>query len=50
MNLSERLLVEKFDIDEKVVELVREAEKEVKPQFDVLDDIMAYNQEYRLRL
>lgn len=44
MNLSEKLLIEKFDIDEKVIGLVREAEQEVKPQFDKLDDIMAYNQ------
>lgn len=44
MNLSEKLLIEKFGIDEKVIGLVREAEQEVKPQFDKLDDIMAYNQ------
>lgn len=44
MNLSEKLLIEKFGIDEKVIGLVREAEREVKPQFDKLDDIMSYNQ------
>ena len=44
MLLSEKLLVEKFGIDERVVELVRETEKEVQPQFAQLDDIMAYNQ------
>ncbi len=41
---SEKLLIEKFGIDERVIELVKEAEKEVQPQFDILDDIMAYNQ------
>ncbi len=41
---SEKILKEKFDIDERVIGLVKEAEAEVKPQFDVLDDIMAYNQ------
>ena len=44
MNLSEQLLKEKFDIDERVIELVKEAEKEVQPQFAQLDDIAAYNQ------
>ena len=44
MNSSEKFLVDKFNIDERVIELVSEAEKEVQPQFDVLDDIMAYNQ------
>ena len=44
MNLSEKLLVEKFGIDERVIDLVREAEAEVKPQFAALDDICAYNQ------
>ena len=41
---SEKILKEKFDIDERVIGLVREAEAEVKPQFDSLNDIMAYNQ------
>ncbi len=44
MNLSEKLLVEKFGIDERVIDLVREAEAEVSPQFAALDDICAYNQ------
>ena len=44
MLLSEKLLKEKFDIDERVISLVKEAEEEVRPQFDELDDIMAYNQ------
>ncbi|MBQ5440767.1 MAG: methionine gamma-lyase family protein [Firmicutes bacterium] len=44
MNLSEKLLIEKFGIDERVIDLVREAEAEVKPQFAALDDICAYNQ------
>ena len=44
MNLSEQLLKEKFDIDERVIGLVSEAEKEVRPQFALLDDITAYNQ------
>ncbi|MBR6472118.1 MAG: methionine gamma-lyase family protein [Firmicutes bacterium] len=44
MNISDKLLIDKFNIDERVIELVREAEKEVQPQFDELDDIMAYNQ------
>ncbi|MBQ1525583.1 MAG: methionine gamma-lyase family protein [Lachnospiraceae bacterium] len=44
MNLSEQLLKEKFDIDERVIRLVSEAEKEVRPQFAQLDDITAYNQ------
>ena len=41
MLLSEKLLVEKFGIDERVVELVRETEKEVQPQFDILDAAFA---------
>ncbi|MBQ5441810.1 MAG: methionine gamma-lyase family protein [Firmicutes bacterium] len=44
MNLSEKLLVEKFGIDKRVIEMVREAEAEVSPQFAALDDICAYNQ------
>ncbi len=44
MLLSEKLLKEKFDIDERVISLVKEAEEEVRPQFDELDEIMAYNQ------
>ena len=44
MNLSEKLLTEKFGIDERVIDIVREAEAEVNPQFAALDDICAYNQ------
>ena len=44
MNLSEKLLSEKFDIDERVIGLVSESEKELGERFDELDDIMAYNQ------
>ena len=44
MNLTEKLLCEQFKIDKKVLELVKEAEEELKPQFEKLDDIMAYNQ------
>ena len=44
MLLSEKLLVEKFGIDERVISLVGETEKEVQAQFSQMDDIMAYNQ------
>ncbi len=44
MNLSEQLLKERFGIDERVIELVKEAENEVQLQFAQLDDITAYNQ------
>lgn len=44
MNLTNQLLNENFKIDEKVLSLVDDAEKEVKTQFTKLDDIMAYNQ------
>lgn len=44
MNLTNQLLNEHFKIDEKVLSLVHDAEKEVKSQFAKLDDIMAYNQ------
>ncbi|MBR5740576.1 MAG: methionine gamma-lyase family protein, partial [Firmicutes bacterium] len=44
MNSSEKFLIEKFGIDEKVIRLVNEAEAEVSDQFRELDDIMAYNQ------
>ncbi len=44
MNLTNQLLNENFKIDEKVLSLVDDAEKEVKSQFAKLDDIMAYNQ------
>ena len=44
MNLTENLLCKQFKIDEKVLKLVSESELELKPQYDKLDDIMAYNQ------
>ena len=44
MNLTEKLLAQQFNIDEKVLKLVAEAEEEVRGEFERLDDIMAYNQ------
>ena len=44
MNHTRDLLHEKFKIDERVLNLIEEAEAEVSPQFKDLDDIMAYNQ------
>ncbi len=44
MNFTDRYLKEAFNIDERVLSLVSEAEKEVQPQFVQLEDIMAYNQ------
>lgn len=44
MNYTDKLLVEQFKIDEKVLEIVKEAEAEVQEEFAKLDDIMAYNQ------
>ena len=44
MNHTHQLLREKFDIDQRVLELIDWAEAEVAPQFAALDDIMAYNQ------
>ena len=44
MNHTYKYLMEEFDIDEKVLQLVAEAEEEVKGEFERLDDIMAYNQ------
>ena len=41
---TNQLLKDKFGISEKVLELVDSCEQEVKPLFDELDDIMAYNQ------
>ena len=38
------LLRDKFNISESVLKLVDKSEKEVLPQFEELDDIMAYNQ------
>ena len=44
MNHTYKYLMEEFDIDEKVLQLVAEAEEEVRSEFEHLDDIMAYNQ------
>ena len=44
MNHTYKYLAEEFNIDEKVLNLVAEAEEEVRGEFDRLDDIMAYNQ------
>ncbi|MBQ8563974.1 MAG: methionine gamma-lyase family protein [Firmicutes bacterium] len=44
MNHTYQYLKEEFDIDEKVLNLVAEAEEEIRGEFDKLDDIMAYNQ------
>lgn len=44
MNYTNQILKEQFHIDPRVLDLVAEAEKDVAPQFEKLDDIMAYNQ------
>ena len=44
MNHTYQYLKEEFNIDEKVLKLVAEAEEEVRGEFEKLDDIMAYNQ------
>jgi len=44
MKHTYKYLMEEFDIDEKVLQLVAEAEEEVRGEFEHLDDIMAYNQ------
>ena len=44
MNHTYQYLKEEFNIDEKVLNLVAEAEEEVRGEFEKLDDIMAYNQ------
>ena len=44
MNLTKRYLREHFNIEEKVLTLIDEAENEVESRFVRLDDIMAYNQ------
>lgn len=44
MNYTHDFLIEKFNINFKVLDLVEEAEREVSSQFKELDDIMAYNQ------
>ena len=44
MNHTNRYLAEEFNIDPKVLDLVAEAEEEIRGEFEHLDDIMAYNQ------
>ena len=44
MNYSKELLINELGINQKVLELVEEAEECVKNQFKALDDIMTYNQ------
>ena len=44
MNLTNRYLKEHFNIEEKILTLIDEAESEVESRFVRLDDIMAYNQ------
>ena len=44
MNHTNTLLQNEFSIDERVLTLVGEAEKEVEDVFHELDDVMAYNQ------
>lgn len=44
LSKTEQFLIDNFNINRSVLELVSQAEKELKPQFDALDDIMAYNQ------
>ena len=39
-----KLLTEKFNISEKVLDLINRSENLVKDTFDELDDIMAYKQ------
>lgn len=39
-----KLLTEELNIAPKVLDLISQAEEEIKSEFDVLDDIMAYNQ------
>ena len=44
MNHTYKYLMEEFNIDPKVLDLVAEAEEEIRGEFEHLDDIMAYNQ------
>lgn len=43
-NYTDQLLIKDFEIEKKVLELIKQAEKEVLCEFEALDDIMAYNQ------
>ena len=41
---TNQLLKDKFGISEQILELVDNCEQEIKPWFDELDDVLAYNQ------
>ena len=43
-SISEKLLMEKFDIDRRVIDLIGQCEEELKDGFARLDDITQYNQ------
>ena len=43
-NYTDQLLIKDFGIEKKVLELIKQAEKEVLSEYEALDDIMAYNQ------
>ena len=44
MNYTNQLLCEKFKIDQKVLQIIEEAERDTASQFTELDDKTAYNQ------
>ena len=44
MNYTDKLLIEKFGISPRVLNLVNRAEEEIADSYQTLDDIMAYNQ------
>lgn len=44
MNYTDKLLIEKFGISPRVLDLVKRAEGEISDSYQILDDIMAYNQ------
>ncbi len=44
LNNTNKLLMERFHISEKILTLIEKSEKEIAPLFHDLDDIMAYNQ------
>lgn len=41
---TDSYLMDKFHISKEVLELIRTSEEKIKPEFEKLDDIMAYNQ------
>ena len=43
-NYTDQLLIKDFGVEKKVLELIKQAEKEVLSEYEALDDIMAYNQ------